>query len=123
MLKERFGTSANLYHRHAYNNRFQMIETRLGTSSTDSQSWDRGALIFYYSNKARTSYQPFSSQDDNNGNVSMAEHYVPVIFGITLRLSDRNRDRIARNSISRDAEFMNSRRDSCREDDVQLIQA
>jgi hypothetical protein len=67
---ERFGTTTNLYHHHAYNNRFQMIETRLGTSSTDSQSCDRGALIFYYSNKARTAYQPFSSQDDNNGNVS-----------------------------------------------------
>ncbi|MDX2043995.1 MAG: hypothetical protein SF097_22465 [Acidobacteriota bacterium] len=92
MLKERFGTTTNLYHRHAYNNRFQMIETRLGTSSTDSQSWDRGALIFYYSNKARTAYQPFSSQDDNNGNVSMVEHYVPVISGATLRLSDSNRD-------------------------------
>lgn len=74
MLKERLGTTTNLYHRHAYNNRFQMIETRLWTSSTESQRWDCGVLIFYYSNKARTAYQPFSSQGDNNGNVLMAEH-------------------------------------------------
>jgi len=103
MLKERFGTSTNLYHRHAYNNRFQMIETRLGTSSTDSQSWDRGALIFYYSNKARTAYQPFSSQDDNNGNVSMAEHYVPVTVsgGTVTSYAVAQRDRYEYDALNR----------------------
>jgi RHS repeat-associated protein len=103
MLKERLGTTTSLYHRHAYNKRFQMIETRLGTSSTDSQSWDRGALIFYYSNKARTAYQPFSSQDDNNGNVSMAEHYVPVTVsgGTVTSYAVAQRDRYEYDALNR----------------------
>jgi hypothetical protein len=84
-------------------NRFQMIETRLGTSSTDSQSWDRGALIFYYSNKARTAYQPFSNQDDNNGNVSMAEHYVPVTVsgGTVTSYAVAQRDRYEYDALNR----------------------
>ncbi|MGH9800157.1 MAG: RHS repeat-associated core domain-containing protein, partial [Blastocatellia bacterium] len=78
VTKERFGTTTNLYHNQAYNNRLQLVENRLGTSSTDPATWNRGALINYYSNQARTANNQWLNATDNNGNVTRAEHYVPT---------------------------------------------
>lgn len=78
MAKERFGTNNLLYHNMLYNSRLQMIENRLGTVSADPTTWNRGALIFYYSVQARTAYNQWLIAPDNNGNVTRAEHYVPT---------------------------------------------
>ncbi len=90
MTKERFGTGINLYHNLHYNNRLQLVDIRLGNSSSDEWNWNRGALIFYYSNQARGIGNPFLDAKDNNGNVMMSEHYVPTddpisSYAITLR--------------------------------------
>ena len=83
MLKERFGTTTLLYHNLHYNSRGQMVDNRLGTSSTDEWTWNRGALIFYYSNTARSAGNQFLEASDNNGNVTLAQHYVPDNDSIT----------------------------------------
>ncbi|MGH9803503.1 MAG: RHS repeat-associated core domain-containing protein, partial [Blastocatellia bacterium] len=75
---ERFGTTTNLYHNQAYNNRLQLVENRLGTSSTDPATWNRGALINYYSNQARTANNQWLNATDNNGNVTRVQHFVPT---------------------------------------------
>ncbi|MGH9843172.1 MAG: hypothetical protein ACREEM_30915, partial [Blastocatellia bacterium] len=97
MLKERFGTTntaigggTGLYHNIHYNNRLQAVDNRLGHNPNDEWNWSRGALITYYSNQARSIGNPFMNASDNNGNVTMAEHYVPAdeaisSYSITLR--------------------------------------
>jgi RHS repeat-associated protein len=88
--KERFGTTTALYHNIHYNSRAQAVDIRLGTSSTDEWNWNRGALITYFSNQARSYGSPFLNANDNNGSVTMQEHYVPTddaisSYAITLR--------------------------------------
>ena len=61
-----------------YNNRLQAVDIRLGHYVNDEWNWSRGALITYYSNQARSAGNAFLNASDNNGNVTMAEHYVPV---------------------------------------------
>jgi RHS repeat-associated protein len=90
MAKERFGTSTNLYHNIHYNSRLQMVDIRLGTDGANEWTWNRGALIAYYSNQARSAGNAFLNATDNNGNVTMQEHYVPTddaysSYAITLR--------------------------------------
>jgi RHS repeat-associated protein len=76
--RERYGTSTSLYHNIHYNSRGQAVDVRLGTNSTDEWSWNRGALITYFSNQARSIGDHFLNAPDNNGNVTMQEHFVPV---------------------------------------------
>ena len=82
--RERFGTKLNdgtpnpLYHNIHYNSRGQAVDIRLGTNSADEWHWNRGALITYFSNQARSAGNAFLNASDNNGNVTMQEHYVPT---------------------------------------------
>ncbi|MDX2043933.1 MAG: RHS repeat-associated core domain-containing protein [Acidobacteriota bacterium] len=76
--RERFGTTTALYHNIHYNSRGQAVDIRLGTSSADEWTWNRGALITYFSNQARSAGNAFLNANDNNGNVTMQEHYVPM---------------------------------------------
>lgn len=91
IAKERFGTAISLYHNIHYNNRLQMADIRLGTSATDEWTWNRGALLTYFSNQARSEGNALKANaTDNNGNVTMQEHYVPTddaisSYAITLR--------------------------------------
>jgi len=78
MTKERFGTTTNLYHNLHYNNRLQLVENRLGTDANSSTTWNRGALINYYSNQARTANNQWLNATDNNGNVTRVQHFVPT---------------------------------------------
>lgn len=78
ITKERFGTATDLYHNIHYNSRLQPVDIRLGTVLTDDYTWNRGALISYYSNQARNAGNAFLDAKDNNGNVTMQEHYVPT---------------------------------------------
>lgn len=74
MTKERFGTSTLLYHNLHYNIRQQLYDSRLGTSSSDEFTWNRGALQFFYS----TNQVWGGSGTDNNGNVFRADHWRPL---------------------------------------------
>ena len=78
VTKERFGTTTALYHNLHYTSRQQLGENRLGTSSTDANTWNRGGLINYYSNQARTAYNQWLNTLDNNGNVTRVQHFVPM---------------------------------------------
>ncbi len=78
VTKERFGTTTALYHNLHYNNRQQLVENRLGTDSSSTTTWNRGALINYYSNQARTANNQWLKASDNNGNVSRVQHFVPT---------------------------------------------
>jgi len=79
--RERFGTGAPLYLNLHYNNRLQLVDTRLGDSSTDEWNWSRGALISYYGPTAVLNWNPFHSDTENNGNVRRQLHYVPLAGG------------------------------------------
>lgn len=75
--KERFGTNTALYHNIHYNSRGQAVDIRLSTGAGE-WDWNRGALITYFSNQARSAGNAFLNAADNNGNVTMQEHYVPT---------------------------------------------
>jgi YD repeat-containing protein len=76
--RECFGTTTNLYHNLHYNSRMQLVDIRFSSSSADEWNWNRGALITYYSATAAPNGNPFENNSDNNGNVIMATHYVPL---------------------------------------------
>ncbi len=78
MIKERFGTNTRLYHRSHYNNRLQLVSTRLGDSETDELSWNRGAFDFLYGTTAVASGNIFANDTDNNGNLRRQTNYVPL---------------------------------------------
>ena len=76
MIEEKYGTLTPLYHKQHFNVRGQLYDIRLGTApwATDQWSWDRGAIINYYS------YQNFTrgySGTDNNGNLTRSENWIP----------------------------------------------
>ena len=83
-LKEResYGTGSNgmatpLYLKLHYNKRQQLVDLRLG-SVNDEWNWNRGSQTFYYGTDAVAGWDPFVDDDDNNGNVRRALHYVPT---------------------------------------------
>src|SRR6266508_304641 len=81
MIKERFGANTSLYHRSHYNNRLQLVSTRLGDSATDEWSWNRGAIGFYYGSTAVASGDIFANDTDNNGNLLRQTNFVPLAGG------------------------------------------
>jgi len=81
MIKERFGTNTSLYRNLHYNNRMQLVDTRLGDSATDEWNWSRGAIAFLYGTTAVNNWDMFASDTDNNGNVRRQLNYVPVSGG------------------------------------------
>jgi hypothetical protein len=99
MTKERFGTTTNLYHNLHYNNRLQLVDIRLGDSSTDEWNWTRGALVFYYGTTARDSWNAFATTNtDNNGNLLRQVNYVPLSRGgnVIPQLDDYTYDALNR---------------------------
>src|SRR6266498_1469718 len=81
MIKERFGTRTPLYHNLHYNNRLQLVDTRLGDSATDEWNWSRGAISFLYGTNAVANWDMFASDADNNGNLRRQLNYVPLAGG------------------------------------------
>src|SRR5262249_39414359 len=84
-IKERFGTQnaaqpsgQGLYHNLHYNNRLQLVDTRLGDSATDEWNWSRGATAFLYGTTAVAIPDMFASDTDNNGNPLRPLNYVPL---------------------------------------------
>jgi RHS repeat-associated protein len=80
MLRERFneltGSSVQLYHNMHYNRRGQLFDVRLGTSSTDEWTWNRGAIRVYF-NSDHSDYSATPTYANNNGNLYRQEHFVP----------------------------------------------
>ena len=79
--RESYGTGGNgmttpLYLKLHYNRRHQMVDLRLGSSSSE-WNYDRGALVFYYGSGGVTNWNPFQDDTDNNGNVQRQVNYVP----------------------------------------------
>jgi YD repeat-containing protein len=81
MIKERFGTRTPLYHNLHYNNRLQLVDTRLGDSATDEWNWSRGAISFLYGTNAVANGDMFANDADNNGNLRRQLNYVPLAGG------------------------------------------
>jgi RHS repeat-associated protein len=82
-VKEKFGTDIPIYNKLFYNSRGQLAEIRESTGYTGpgDTSWDRGAIINFYSNQcwgmcAPDSFGP-KAMTDNNGNLRRQEVYVP----------------------------------------------
>jgi RHS repeat-associated protein len=81
MIKERFVTNTSLYHNLHYNNRLQLVDTRLGDSATDEWNWSRGATSFLYGTAAVANGDVFANDADNNGNLRRQTNYVPLAGG------------------------------------------
>jgi RHS repeat-associated protein len=81
MIKERFGTNTSLYHNSHYNNRQQLVSTRVGDSATDEWNWSRGAIGFYYGTTAVNTGDIFANDTDNNGNLRRQINFVPLAGG------------------------------------------
>ena len=88
--RENYGTSPSLYLKQAYNNRLQLVDTRLGTVN-DATNWNRGRLSLIYGNTTLgiantrdTAAAELSVGDlqgnnaDNNGNIKRMYHFVPT---------------------------------------------
>jgi RHS repeat-associated protein len=83
MTQEQFGMQTPLYLKRHYNVRGQLYDTRLSTLSeqTDAWSWNRGAILNYYSTaeqSAQTNEAHGLSGTDNNGNLLRQNTYVPT---------------------------------------------
>jgi YD repeat-containing protein len=83
VAKETFGTQTLLYHNLHYNKRRQLVDNRLGTNGADEWTWNRAALINYYSLAAASAGNPFLDSADNNGNLIAQRHFVPDNDAIT----------------------------------------
>src|SRR5499426_2755108 len=81
MERETFGTNTSIYHNLHYNNRMQLVDTRVGDSATDEWNWSRGAIGFYYGTTAVSSGNLFANDTDNNGNLRRQINYVPLASG------------------------------------------
>ena len=107
MSRETFGMQAStLYHNLHYNNRLQLVDIRMGDSSTDEWSWTRGALVYYYGTTARDSWNAFANSADNNGNVLRQVNYAPLSGGgyEIPQLDDYNYDALNRNTSVTEAQ-------------------
>ncbi len=107
MSRETFGMqAATLYHNLHYNNRQQLVDIRVGDSSTDEWNWSRGALIYYYGTAARDSWNAFANSADNNGNVLRQVNYVPLSGGgyVIPQLDDYSYDALNRNTSVTEAQ-------------------
>jgi RHS repeat-associated protein len=81
MIKERFGTNTSLYHNLHYNNRMQLVDTRLGDNATDEWNRSRGAITLLYGATAVASGDMFANDTDNNGNLRRQINYAPIAGG------------------------------------------
>ena len=63
MSRETFGMqAATLYHNLHYNNRQQLVDIRVGDSSSDEWNWSRGALVYYYGDDGARYLERFRQQ-------------------------------------------------------------
>ncbi|HBB89635.1 MAG TPA: hypothetical protein DC047_18670 [Blastocatellia bacterium] len=82
MTKEKFGTDTVIYNKLFYNSRGQLAEIRESSSWTGptDTTWDRGAIINYYSNNCWGmcgGSNSTTAMTDNNGNLKKQEVFVP----------------------------------------------
>jgi len=82
LSKEKFGTDPAIYNKLFYNSRGQLAEIRESTGYTGptDTTWDRGAIINYYSNNCWGMCGGTGSttaMTDNNGNLKKQEVFIP----------------------------------------------
>jgi len=82
LTKEKFGTSVPVYNKLFYNSRGQLSEIRESSSYTGptDTTWNRGAIINFYSNQCWGmcgGNNSTSTMTDNNGNLQRQEVYIP----------------------------------------------
>jgi RHS repeat-associated protein len=80
LIKERFGTNTTLYHNQHYNNRLQLVDTRLGDTNNE-WSWSHGAINFFYGTTAANTWNLFANDTDNNGNLRRQDVFLPLASG------------------------------------------
>jgi RHS repeat-associated protein len=78
LVKEKFGTTTPIYNKLFYNSRGQLAEIRESTSYTGptDTTWDRGAIINFYSDQCWGMCSG-ASMTDNNGNLQKQAVYIP----------------------------------------------
>ena len=105
LSREQFGTDTSLYHKEKRNIRGQLYDMRLSTVN-DSDNWNRGAIVNYYS------FQPYgwgTSGPDNNSNLLVQQHWVPGDDAIsTYSLMQQNYDYDALNRLIWVGEYQNA---------------
>jgi RHS repeat-associated protein len=105
LSREQFGTDTPLYHKEKRNIRGQLYDMRLSTVN-DSDNWNRGAIVNYYS------FQPYgwgTSGPDNNGNLLVQQHWVPTDDAISnYTLMQQNYDYDALNRLKWLGEYQNA---------------
>jgi RHS repeat-associated protein len=105
LSREQFGTDTPLYHKEKRNIRGQLYDMRLSTVN-DSDNWNRGAIVNYYS------FQPYgwgTSGPDNNGNLLVQQHWVPTDDAISnYTLMQQNYDYDALNRLKWMGEYQNA---------------
>jgi RHS repeat-associated protein len=99
LAKEKFGTDTPIYNKLFYNSRGQLAEIRESTGYTGpgDTTWDRGAIINFYSNQCWGMCAPDENgpkaMTDNNGNLRRQEVYVP---GSLMRFQTYSYDSLSR---------------------------
>jgi RHS repeat-associated protein len=90
LKREQFGTLTPLYHKRHYNTRGQLYDVRLSSDANDEWSWNRGALVTYYDSAYSWSNSGNApTVNDNNGNVTRTQAWVPGDDAVTTyALSD-----------------------------------
>lgn len=86
LQQERFGTQVPLYHKLHYNRRGQLYDIRLSTQSMQASewSWNRGAIVNYYSGNYAWEGNPSTpAGTDNNGNLRMQQTSIPKDDGVS----------------------------------------
>lgn len=93
--REQFGTQTPLYNKRRYNVRQQLYDMRLSTVN-DTENWNRGAVVNYYS---LTNFGFGTAGSDTNGNVYVQQHWVPnddAISGYSYMQQNFNYDSLNR---------------------------
>ena len=84
MSQEQLGTTTPIFNKWIYNSRGQLAEIREGLTPFNT-TWERGAIINYFSNNCAGSCGGSGSpaaMTDNNGNLKKQQHWIPDANGI-----------------------------------------
>lgn len=84
MSQEQLGTTTPVFNKWIYNSRGQLAEIREGLTPFNT-TWERGAIINYFSNNCAGSCGGSGSpaaMTDNNGNLKKQQHWIPDANGI-----------------------------------------
>ena len=84
MSQEQLGTTTPIFNKWIYNSRGQLAEIREGLTPFNT-TWERGAIINYFSNNCAGSCGgsgSLAAMTDNNGNLKKQQHWIPDANGV-----------------------------------------